>query len=237
MSTTQKFKSEDQAYFDQRNRFAEKYNEAPFWFIADNWPLFSGVGNISRALAIYELVKKAVDLPGHFCELGCWNGSNLVYLAKLISILRPKGNVEVFGFDSFQGLQSFDSQKDLSPAGGEGSYQGNPELLEDVLRLYQLQEWVQLVKGRMEDTLPRFLEERKDVRFSFIYLDADLYSPTKVGIELLYPRLLKGGVMVFDQYNIPSWAGETAALHEVLGEDVPIHGVPFTRQPTAYIIK
>lgn len=237
MPTIQKFKTEDQTYFEERNRFAEKYGWEALWSIADHWPLFAGLANISRRLAIYELVKKVIDLPGHFCELGCWQGTNLVYLAKLIDLLRPQGYVEVIGFDSFEGLQNFDHQKDSSPLGWEGRYKGNPELLEDVLRLYKLEDGVQLVKGRIEDTLPRFLEERKDIRFSFIYLDVDLYSPTKLGIELLYPRLLKGGIMVFDQYNVAHWTGETSSVHELLGDDVQIHGVPFTRQPTAYIIK
>lgn len=237
MPMIQKFKTEDQAYLEERARFAEKHGLENLWFAADHWPLFGGMTNISRRLAIYELVKKVIDLPGHFCELGCWYGTNLVYLAKLVQLLRPQGYVEVIGFDSFEGLQNFDGQKDSSPAGWEGKYKGNPELLEDVLRLYKLEDGVQLVKGRIEETLPRFLEQRKDVRFSFIYLDVDLYSPTRTGIDLLYPRLLKGGVMVFDEYNVPHWTGETSAVHELLGDNVRIHSLPFTRQPTAYIIK
>ena len=237
MSTIQKFKTEDQTYLEERNRLAEKYGLENLWFVADHWPLFGGMANISRRLAIYELVKKVIDLPGHFCELGCWYGTNLVYLAKLVNLLRPQGYVEVIGFDSFEGLRNFDGQKDSSPQGWEGKYKGDPKLLEDVLRLYRLEDGVQLVKGRIEETLPRFLEERKDVRFSFIYLDVDLYSPTRMGIDLLYPRLLKGGIMVFDEYNVPHWTGETSAVHELLGDDIPIHSLPFTRQPTAYIIK
>ena len=237
MQTIQKFKTEDQVYLEERERFAQKYGLEALWHVADQWPLFAGMTNISRRLAIYELVKKVIDLPGHFCELGCWYGTNLVYLAKLVNFLRPQGYVEVIGFDSFEGLQDFDHQKDSSSEGWKGKYKGNPEMLEDILRLYRLEDGVQLVKGRIEETLPRFLEQRKDIRFSFIYLDVDLYSPTRMGIDLLYPRLLKGGIMVFDEYNVPNWTGETRAVHELLGDSVRIHAVPFTRQPTAYIIK
>jgi hypothetical protein len=183
------------------------------------------------------LVKKVIDLPGHFCELGCWNGTNLVYLAKIMSTLKPQSCTEVIGFDSFQGLKTFDSKKDGPTKGVEGKYKGNIELLQDVLLLYDLDEFIQLVKGNIEETLPSFLQDRKDMRFSFVYMDADLYSPTKVGIELLYPRLLRGGIMVFDQYNTEDWSGETSAVHDVLGSDVLIHTVDFTRQPTAYIMK
>lgn len=228
---------EDEIYFKNRDGFAEKYADAPWWFIADNWPLFAGLINISRFLAIYELVKKVVNLPGHFCELGCWNGTNLVYLAKLVTILRPNTYSEVIGFDSFRGLRNFDGEKDASGAGVDGTYKGDIKLLEDVLRLYNLDETVQIIKGDIEETLPLFLHERRDIRFAFVYLDADLYGPTKVGVELLYPRLLKGGIMVIDEYNVEQWPGETSAIHDALGPDVEIHSVPFTRQPTAYIVK
>lgn len=232
-----KFHAEDQTYFENRDRFADKYHDTGLWFIADNWPLFAGIVNIGRFLAIYDLVKKVIDLPGHFCELGCWNGTNLVYLTKIVSILKPRSCTEVIGFDWFQGLRAFDREKDTISRDAEGKYKGNVELLEDVIRLYNLNESVQLVEGDVEETIPAFLQARKDLRFSFIYLDLDLYSPTKIGIELLHPRLLKGGIMVFDEYNVKDWSGETSAVHDVLGNDVQIYSVPFTRQPTAYIIK
>lgn len=233
----QKFTTEDQMYFTNRESLANKYQDASLWFVADNWPLFSGLVNIARSLAIYDLVKKVIDLPGHFCELGCWNGTNLVFLAKLVSILKSHSYTEVIGFDSFQGLRNFDTKKDTGSGGAEGKYKGNIQLLEDVIRVYKLDEFVRLVKGNIEETVPVFLQERKDVRFAFIYMDVDLYSPTKVAIELLYPRLLKGGIMVFDEYNTENWSGETSAVHDVLGSEVSIYSVPFTRQPTAYIIK
>lgn len=232
-----KFDTEDQNYFQEREIFARKYDDAKLWFVTDNWPLFAGLANIARFLAIYDLVKQVIDLPGHFCELGCWNGANLVYLAKIVNIFRPEANTEVIGFDSFQGLQTFDSEKEAACVDSRGKYRGNLQLLEDTLRLYNLHDSVRLVKGSIEETLPLFVKERGDIRFAFIYLDVDLYAPTKVGIELLYPRLLKGGIMVFDEYNTEDWPGETSAVHDVLGQNVQIRGVPFTREPTGYIIK
>ncbi len=232
-----KFSIEDQNYFDKRDAFAKKYDDASFWFIADNWPLLSGSVNIARFLAIYDLVKKVIDLPGHFCDLGCWNGTSLTYIAKILDIFRNRNHAEVIGFDSFQGLQTFDENKDENNQIHKGTYHGDLQLLEDVIELHGLTNKIQLVKGNIEETLPMFLEERTDIRFSFVYLDVDLYSPAKLGIELLYPKLLKGGIMVFDEYNTMHWPGETSAVHDVLGQDVHVRSVPFTRQPTGYIIK
>jgi len=230
-----KFANTDNAYFKRRKEFANRYNDTAFWQIADNWPLYSGEVNIARFLAIYELVKKVVSLPGHFCELGCYNGTNLIFIAKLLKIFRPGTLTEVIGFDSFEGLQTFSGDKDSDKLSGE--YKGNLKILEDIITLHQLENWVQLVKGDILKTLPAFLEERKDIRFSMVYIDVDLYSPAKIGVELLYPKLLKGGIMVFDEYNTRQWPGETRALHDVFGEDVILHSIPYTRQPTAYIVK
>jgi predicted O-methyltransferase YrrM len=106
-----------------------------------------------------------------------------------------------------------------------------------MLRLHELDEFTHLVKGQVQETLADFLAQRKDIRFSLIYLDMDLYEPTKLAIELLYPKLVRGGLMVFDEYNTSQWPGETSAVHEVLGEQVELKAVPRTRQPRAYLVK
>lgn len=237
MTYLKKFSAEDAAYFERRSRFMEKYGDAGFSFLADNWPMMAGTVNIARSFAIYELVKRVSELPGHFCELGCWNGTNLIFLAKLVQLLKPRTNTEVFGFDAFAGLQVFDEKDGAATRTGRGKYKGNPELLRDALVWHGLEDTVRVVAGNIEQTLPAFLQERKDVRFSFVYLDTDLYPSIRCGIELLYPKLLKGGIMVFDEYNFADWPGETSAVHDVLGENVTIHAVPLTRQPTAYIVK
>ena len=42
----------------------------------------------------------------------------------------------------------------------------------------------------------------------------DLYKPTKVAIETIYPLVVRGGVMIFDDYGIPDWSGETKAVDQ-----------------------
>jgi Macrocin-O-methyltransferase (TylF) len=229
-----KFEALDQNYFRNRAAFAERYSDADFWFIADNWPLFAGDVNITRFLAIYEIIKKICHLPGHFCELGCWNGTNLLFIAKVLKILAPRDLTRVYGFDSFEGLTRFDEAKDSGAVARE--YKGNVQLLEDAIRLHEL-ESIELIRGNIEETVPAFLHQQKDVRFSFIYVDVDLYGPTKVALDTLYPKLLDGGILALDEYNTEHWPGETTGVHEVLGDDVHLIKVPHTRQPTAYLVK
>ena len=229
------FSSLDSDYFKRRAVFTQEFKDLDLWRVADNWPLFAGAVNISRFLAIYELFKSVAHLPGHMCELGCWHGANLLFLGKLVKLFKPFNFVSIYGFDSFEGLQTVDSAKDKNVV--KGSYTGDLHLLEQALALHDLQDVITLVKGDILETLPSFLEKQKEIRFSFIYFDLDLFAPTKSALELLYPRLLSGGILAFDEYNIDAWPGETSAIHEVLGEHLLLKTIPFARQPTAYLIK
>lgn len=231
-----KFINEDAEYFKNRKLFTERCWNKEFWHIADNWQLYSGYVNIGRSLAVYELLKQVIDLPGHIIELGIWNGANLMFMAKVVRLLKPNSLIELYGFDSFEGLQQF-QEKDNPTSESISAYKGNEEILREIISLYKFEGFVHLVKGNIEVTLPEFLANRPELMFSFIYFDTDLYGSTKLGIELLLDRLLKGGIMAFDEYNTKEWPGETTAVKEVLGDKYRLYTINFTRQPTAYLIK
>ena len=44
-------------------------------------------------------------------------------------------------------------------------------------------------------------------------MDADLYNPTKAGLEFFYPRLVPGGVIIVHDYN-PDWPGIMKAVND-----------------------
>ena len=52
---------------------------------------------------------------------------------------------------------------------------------------------------------------------ALLFLDFDLYEPTKKAIDLFLPRMPKGAVIVFDELDHPDWPGETLALIEAIG--------------------
>jgi len=61
-----------------------------------------------------------------------------------------------------------------------------------------------------------FLEENPHCLISLLYLDFDIYEPTKKAIELFLPRMPKGAILAFDEINHPLWPGETLALLETM---------------------
>ena len=52
---------------------------------------------------------------------------------------------------------------------------------------------------------------------SLLYLDLDIYEPTKVALKEFLPRMSKGSIIAFDELNYRSFPGETIAMLEELG--------------------
>jgi hypothetical protein len=50
-----------------------------------------------------------------------------------------------------------------------------------------------------------------------LYLDFDVYEPTKVALETFLPRMPKGAILAFDELNQAAWPGETLAVLETVG--------------------
>jgi hypothetical protein len=75
---------------------------------------------------------------------------------------------------------------------------------------------VELVKGDATQTIPEFVARCSDLTVAMLYLDFDIYEPTRVALEHLLPLVAKGGLVVFDSFNYEKFAGETKAARELL---------------------
>ncbi len=67
-----------------------------------------------------------------------------------------------------------------------------------------------LVQGKVEDTIPGSMPDE----ISILRLDTDWYSSTRHEMEHLFPRLVSGGVLIVDDYNV--WSGSRQAVDEYL---------------------
>jgi len=57
-------------------------------------------------------------------------------------------------------------------------------------------------QGYFPDSVDKKLEQ---TTFAFVHLDADLYEPTRNGLEFFYPRVSSGGIILIHDYN--AWPG------------------------------
>jgi Macrocin-O-methyltransferase (TylF) len=234
-----KFKDLDEKYLDNRKTLSEKYGARELWSVIDHWGLYCGISNLARALTISDIVRRTLAVPGHIAEFGSWRGANLLFMAKLLRIYEPHGSRVVHSFDSFVGLTEFASEDGCADK-LKGSYRGILEELQDVIKIYDMVDEVILHQGIIEETLPKFLDERKEIVFSCIYCDTDLYKSTSVILNLLHPHLSKGGVFILDEWNYENFPGEGIATNEFIkdfSDYYAMESVQNSRQPSLLLRK
>jgi hypothetical protein len=194
----------------------------------DNFEKYVRRQSLSRFLARYELFKLQLQVKGCIVECGVHHGGGLMAWAKLSAALEPFSlDRRIFGFDTFAGFPSV-SDKDASPdneqvrVGGFAAHADtHAELLDLIARydenrvLNQYQK-VFLVKGDAIETIPRFIADEPSLLVSLLFLDFDLYEPTKVALQHFLPRMSRGSVLAFDEVNNRWWPGETQAMLECL---------------------
>lgn len=69
-------------------------------------------------------------------------------------------------------------------------------------------------------------------QIAFLRLDTDWYDSTRAELEILYPKVVPGGFVIFDDYH--SWDGAKKAVDEYFGNlqiKIDTSGVAFVRKP------
>ncbi len=182
--------------------------------------------HLKRFLSMYEIFKLALPVKGSIVECGVYRGFSLMAWAKLSTILEPENLTRrVYGFDTFEGFVGVhDKDRNVfedTEVGelGARSYEELQELLAEYDRdrfLGHIPK-VELVKGDMLETIPDFMASHPHLLVSLLFLDCDLFEPTKAALEAFVPRMPRGSILAFDELDSPWWPGETLALLETLG--------------------
>jgi len=192
----------------------------------ENFPKYVRRQHLKRFLAMYEVFKLALPVKGSIVECGVYRGFGLMTWAKLSTMLEPENLTRrVYGFDTFAGFPAV-SEKDANsialPEQGTfftDSYEELQALIAeyDRDRFLGHMDKVHLVKGDVTQTIPAFIASHPHVVVSLLFLDLDLYEPTKVALQHFVPRMPRGAVLAFDELDNPLWPGETLAALEELG--------------------
>jgi hypothetical protein len=189
----------------------------------ENFPKYVRRQHLKRFLAMYEIFKLILPIKGSVVDCGVFKGFSLMTWAKLSAMLEPENLTRrIYGFDTFSGFYSVSKEDDnpvASPQQGDlcaDSYEELKQLITeyDKDRFLGHIDKVHLIKGDAIQTIPRFLSEHRHLVVSLLFLDFDLYEPTKVAIEKFLPRMPQGAVIAFDELDNPMWPGETEALLE-----------------------
>jgi hypothetical protein len=166
------------------------------------------------------MFKKILDVHGSILEFGVYKGVGAFSWLHCSSILEPYNiSRKIYGFDTFSGFPDI-SEKD-SPTNSKGDL-GDSSYDELVKAATIHQEniavthvpRVEFIRGDICETLPAFLKTNPHVIAALVYIDVDIYKPTKTILEMIVKRVPKGGIIAFDELNDERDHGESIALLE-----------------------
>lgn len=197
----------------------------------ENFTKYAPRQNIARFLARYEIFKIVQNIQGSIVECGVLYGLGVMSFAKISTILEPYNfQRKIIGFDTFDGFPSIHSEDKRGKSENKASAlktggfktQGAYEDLQKAVEVYDINrplnhfQKVDLIKGDFKKTGPQYLDDHPHLIVSCLYLDFDIYEPTKKALELFLPRMPKGSVIVFDELNEEQFPGETLAVLKCL---------------------
>jgi O-methyltransferase len=148
----------------------------------------------ARAQTLYQLARHAVCLDGDIAEIGVFRGGT----AKLLAHVADERGRKLHLFDTFAGMPKTDVGRDLL---GEGDFHDTS--LESVRQFLSGYRAPVFHPGEFPGTS----EPVAGGRFALVHCDADIAASVEACCEFFYPRLVRGGVFVFDDYGFTSTPG------------------------------
>jgi len=212
------------------NQLADAFNASPdpIGVRLESFPKYVRRQDLTRLLARYEIFKRVLPIKGSVIECGVNRGFGLMSWAKFSAVLEPVNLTRrIYGFDSFEGFPSIHAKdrpagNGQEPAAGDLAADCYDELI-NLIGLYDQDRFlghvpkVELVKGDAVTTIPQFVDNHPHLVVSLLFMDFDLYEPTRAALQAFVPRMPKGSVLAFDELDNPIWPGETMALLETVG--------------------
>lgn len=185
----------------QRAAFPEISDET-FWELYELAAPCSMV-HVTGFYNVYQTLRylAANAIPGDLVECGCFLGGVAIFMGALRNRL-GLSEKRIYLYDTFDG----------PPLGTRGTRiaTGETEIRRRTLPNYEeaVRENVRealgtldgftLVAGKVEETLPRSVHRE----LALIRLDTDYYESTRIELETLYPKLVRGGALIVDDYGI-----------------------------------
>ena len=214
------------------------YENDKKWDYENGFYLTSDTSRLGKILAHYELYKKISNLPGTVVETGVFKGTSFIRWLTFRNLLENENSRLVIGFDVFDSFpeSTFEDddkyrEKFVSDAGQAVSV----EELEKVLAYKKLSNF-SLVKGDILETVPSYCNENPHLKIALLHIDTDTYQPVDVTLKYMWEKVVKGGVVIFDDYGV--WPGETKAVDEFFADkDVNISKLSLSHDRPSYVIK
>lgn len=182
--------------------------------------------HVEKLLYFKRIFDQVKHLGGDIVECGVGRGRSLAMLA-FLAIDEGKGR-NIWGFDSFEGLpeSSAEDNSIRRLKAGQikyGTYEVKEYLDRSGVDPFYFRSHISLVKGFFQESLSKY----RGSGIVLLHLDVDLYESYRTTLQELYPKVVPGGAVLFDEY-MGTWEhlhfpGAQKAIDEYLQDkQVPI---------------
>lgn len=153
-----------------------------------------------RLFELYTLALQCCTLDGDFLEVGVFKGGSAGIIQSALNKL--ESNKKFYIADTFNGVVKTNPEKDNAYTGGEHAVS-----ISYVQKLFSLLSFQppNVLTGVFPDDHPNFNPQK----LCFVHSDVDAYDSTKDIIEWCLPKLVVGGIIVFDDYGFEACQGVT----------------------------
>jgi hypothetical protein len=193
--------------------------------------LTAPVNRISKFVTHLDLFRRISGLPGEVVECGVFKGVSFSRWIKFRSLLENPYSRRVIGFDTFGPFPEAGFEQDKKrreqfvQEAGDTSI--STEEMGAVLDKLGLNQNVQLVKGDVTKTAPAYVQDNPHLRIALLHVDVDLLEPTRACLDVFYPHVVSGGIIVLDDYG--AFAGANSAIESFFADkNVRVEKLPFS---------
>jgi O-methyltransferase len=158
-----------------------------------------------RCFMLYQYARHTAALAGDVAEIGVYRGGTARLLARTLA-----GAKTIHLFDTFAGMPRTDPRRDVHHF--EGDFDDTS--LAEVQRYLGDCEGLVFHAGRFPETTAPV----RDHRFALVHVDVDIYRSVLDCCEFFYPRMERGGIMLFDDYGFLSCPGAKMAVDEFFAD-------------------
>lgn len=148
------------------------------------------------------LANNVKNLNGDVVEVGVYKGGSALELSKILT------NEEIYLFDTFEGIPDTNENDNHHKKGDF-----NDITYEDVVKLFENNGNVNVFKGIFPNENHEILSNKK---FKFVHLDVDIYDSYVNCLNFFNDKMVKGGIIVFDDYNAGTCLGAKKAVDEFI---------------------
>jgi len=204
--------SSSEESLDARQELFELFNNYPATVEEKerSLSLFLRGSAMARLFAIRELYEQILNKPGIIIDLGTWRGQTAVACENLRAVFEPLHfNRRILALDTFEGYVGFSDKDKPTEHYKDGTYnvgEDYAELLRKLLVLHEKNNAMghingkhTVIKGDCRITLKDFFDANANDVVSLAFFDVNAYDPTLKSFEMVYERLVKGGIIAFWQ--------------------------------------